>query len=168
MPKKRPPPPTLSLMFSHPPAGCSYLGTLRRNPALWTSTCCKMVCDRYVRAETRWCRSGQVWTIGWGGESWWAKYVCARVCVCWECACIILTVRLASEGNLLEIWVCLRLKHCLFQASLYFTHEVHQRELIGGRQMKLGQRTHQVFTKRNFSSFTVLSWKRPIPKLAHL
>lgn len=31
--------------------------------------------------------------------------------------------------------------------------------------MKLGQRTHQVFTKRNFSSFTVFILKRLVPKL---
>lgn len=49
----------------------------------------------------------------------------------------------------------------VFQAAMYFTHEVQQRELIGEGEMKLGQCTHQVFTKRNFSSFTVLSRKGP-------
>lgn len=73
--------------------------------------------------------------------------------------------RPVSQESSLEIWVCVKL--WIFQAALNFTREVWRRELIGGSEMKLGQRSHQVLTKHNFSSFTVLSWKRPVLKPAH-
>lgn len=145
MPQKSP---ALSLTLSHPPVVCSSLGTSTQNPALWVSVRCKR-CTVGCVAEflpaglkaLRWCRQG----VRVLGVSVWL----------WP-------FHLPSPEKSLEIGVYVDL--CLFPASLYFTHEVQQRHLMGARGMKLGQHTNQVFTKCNFSSFTVLSWKRPVLK----